>query len=108
LRIGDVALHAAHRELARQRAAAAVLDHVAQALHRGWLADDAAVEPLAARLQGFDEAHRAVDRGPFLIAGDEEGDAATMLPMRLHEALAGDDHRRQRGLHVSGAAAIEL
>jgi hypothetical protein len=48
LRIGDVRLHAARREAARKRAAAAVLDHVAELAHRGRLADDAVVDGLAA------------------------------------------------------------
>ena len=48
LRIGDVALHAADAQLARERAAAAVLDRVAEPAHRRRLADDAVVEARAA------------------------------------------------------------
>jgi hypothetical protein len=44
VRVGDVALNTLDRELAAHGAAAAVLDHVAGALHRGGLADDAVVQ----------------------------------------------------------------
>ena len=49
VRIGDVTLHAADAQLARERAAAAVLDRVAEAPDRGRLADDAVVGPRALR-----------------------------------------------------------
>ena len=71
-----------HGELARQRAAAAVLDHVAEPLHRRGLADDAAVELFAARLERLHDAHGAVDRRPFFVAGDQQRHRATMLRMR--------------------------
>jgi hypothetical protein len=48
VRVGHVALHALAPPGARQRAAAAVLHHVAHAVHRSGLAHDAGVQPLAA------------------------------------------------------------
>ena len=61
VRVGDVALHALDGELAAHGAAPAVLDHVAAALDRGGLADDAVVEALAARGQRVADDHGAVD-----------------------------------------------
>ena len=62
VRVGDVALHAEDAQLAAERAAAAVLDRVADALDRGRLADDAVVEADAALDQPVADARRAVDR----------------------------------------------
>ena len=47
LRIGGVALHAVHDELAGEAAAPADLDHVAQALRIGRLADQTGIERFA-------------------------------------------------------------
>ena len=108
MRIGDVALHALDGQLAGERAAAAVLDRVAQPAHRGGLADDAVVEQLAARLERRADPDGAVDREAFLVGGDEESDRSRMRGPRGDELLAGHHHRGQRGLHVGGAAAIQL
>ena len=65
------------RAAARERAAAAVLDHVAERAHRSRLADDAVVErasPCAGSRSH--DAHRAVDRRAFLVGRDQKGDAA--------------------------------
>ncbi len=74
VRIGDVALHALDGQLAAQRAAPAVLDHVADALDRGRLTDDAVVEPFAALLQRVADDGRAVDDRAFLVAGEQQRD----------------------------------
>ena len=108
LRVGDVALDAAHRELARQRAAAAVLDHVAELLDRGRLADDAGVQPLAACLQPLHQAHRAVHRRAFFVAGDQQRDGARVFGVRGDETFGGHREGGDRTLHVGGAAAVEL
>ena len=63
---------------------------------------------LAARLQQFDQAHRAVDRRAFFVAGQQEGDGAGMGRMLLHELFDRHHHRGDRGLHVGRAAAVEL
>ena len=65
-----------------QRAAAAVLDHVAEAVDRRWLADDAVVERLARGAQPIDDAHRAVDGGTFLVGGDQQRDRPLVLRVR--------------------------
>jgi hypothetical protein len=51
MRVGDVALDALDRQLAGQRAAPAVLDHVAERVDRGRFADDAEVEHSRRALQ---------------------------------------------------------
>jgi hypothetical protein len=76
LRVGDVALHALHGELARQAAAAAVLDGVAEGGRGGGLADDAVVEGLAAGLEGFDDQGGAVGGVAFFVGGEQQGDGA--------------------------------
>ena len=107
LRIGDVALHALDAQLARQRAAAPVLDHVAERAHRGRLADDAVVEPNALRSEPVAERDGAVERRPFLVARDQEGDRAGGIGARGDELLDRDHHRGERALHVGGAAAMQ-
>ena len=79
VRIGDVALHAFDDELAGKRAAPAVLDHVAGALDRGRLADDAVVRLLAALGERLDHLHRAVGGGPFLVGSEQQRDRAAMI-----------------------------
>ncbi len=108
VRIGDVALHAVDHQLAGHGAAAAVLDHVADLLHRGRFADDAVVELFAACLQLIADDHGAVDGRAFFVAGDQEADRAPVVRMRCDEFLDGDHHRRQRGLHVGRAASVQL
>ncbi len=107
LRIGDVALHAEDAQLAAEGAAAAVLDRVAEALDRGRLADDAVVEADAALDQPVADPRRAVDRRPFLVAGDQQRHAAAMRRPGGGELLGGHDHGGDRALHVGGAAAVE-
>ncbi len=90
------------------RAAAAVLDHVAQHVGRGRLADQAVVELFAARLEHVADHHGAVGGRAFLVAGDQEGDRALVVGVRGGEFLARDHHGRDRGLHVGRAAAVQL
>ena len=90
------------------RAAPAVLDHVAGALDRGGLADDAVVEPLAARLELFADHHRAIDGRAFFVAGEQEGDRQAGVGLRGQKFFDGHDHGGQRGFHVAGAAAVQL
>ena len=107
LRIGDVALHAFHRERAGERAAAAVLDHVAELADRGRLADDAVIEFLAALRERLDHAHRAVDGGPLLVGSEQHRDRAGVIGMLADEIRDRRDERRDRGFHVGSAAAVE-
>src|SRR5258706_8492052 len=103
--IGNVRLHTAHQEPPRKRSAATVADRVAERVQRRWLADDAVVEPLAARLQPLDDPHRAVDRGTFFVGGQQEGDRAGVRRALGDESLHSDDERSDRGLHVGAPTA---
>ena len=107
VRIRDVALHAPDRQRARERAAAAVLDRVAELRRRGRFADDAVVHRLVARTQRLDDAGRAVGRDAFFVGRDEQRDGTRMCRVRRDELLGGGHERRDRGLHVGGATPEE-
>ncbi len=72
--VGDVALDAAHGELAAERAATSVLDHVPRFAHGSGFAHDAVVQLLTLGTQLLDDHLGAVDRWAFLVAGEKEGD----------------------------------
>ena len=79
LRVGHVALDPAYGQAAAQASAPADLDHVAQLAVAGGLADEAPIDPLAARLQHLDDAAGTVDGGPLLVARDQKGDRAAVV-----------------------------
>ena len=87
--IGHMALHAAYRHSRSQRATAAVLDHIAHAGRGRGLSHHTPIDFLVARFQPFDHFHRAVFGGAFLVAGNQEGDAAIVVgvTLALMEAL---------------------
>src|SRR5690606_37234174 len=66
-RIGDVAAGAAYTQLAVQRAAPAIADHVTCLAGAGRFAHHAPGDFLATSFQYFDHAPRAVDSDAFLI-----------------------------------------
>jgi hypothetical protein len=72
--VGDVALDAIDRQHRRQRPAAAVLHHVAEAIDGGGLADHAEIDRLAGRGQFLDDLDRAVDGRSLFVRGDEQRD----------------------------------
>ena len=103
-----MALDAVDIERARQRAAAADLDAVAERLDIAGLAEHAMVEFLAARRDPLQQLDGAVDGNRFLVAGDQERDRAFRLAAMVSEIF---QHRRDAAgdaaLHVDGAAAIQ-
>src|SRR5437899_1937468 len=104
-----MALHAPDREPAAHAAAPADLDHLPQPLWIGRLADDAGVEFLAAFLEPAQHRLGAVDRGPFLIAGDEKADRAVEPALALcQEARGGSGEGADGPLHVGGPAPDQL
>ncbi len=107
LRVGHVALDPAYGQAAAQASAPADFDHVAQLAVAGGLADEAPIDPLAARLQHLDDAAGTVDGGPLLVARDQKGDRTAVVRMRSHEFLDGRHHRRETALHVGRAAAVK-
>ncbi|MNZ24905.1 hypothetical protein D3C78_420620 [compost metagenome] len=102
-----MALYAAYRQLAAERATAAVLHHVAHQRSAGGFADDAPVQALAAGGQALDHGFGAMVGRAFLVTGDEEGDGALVLRMLGDETLHGHQHGGQAALHVRRATAAE-
>ncbi len=89
-------LDAAHQQLSGERAAAAVLQGVAERVDRGRLAHDAVVDQLLAALQFLDHAHRTVDCRAFLVRGEEQGDGAGVLRPLGNEDFGSDHKGRDR------------
>ena len=65
------------------------------------------VERLPLGERPVEELDRAVDRGAFFVAGDEEADRARERALG-DEAQGGGDRGGDAALHVAGAAAPEL
>jgi hypothetical protein len=108
VRVADMALHACHLDGDVHAPAAADLGHVAEHALAGRLAHDAGIEALAAAREQVEHLARAVDRGAFLVARDQQADrAAEAGAARGEEALRRGDEGRDRALHVRGAAAVE-
>ncbi len=107
VRVGDVTLHAVHRQATGERAATAHLDGVAQHVGAGRLADDAPVDLLVACFEHLHHLARAVDRWAFLVAGEQESERARVVRMLRDESLGGRHHRGEAALHVGGTARIQ-
>ena len=72
-------------EPAAQRAAPAILDHVAECLDRGGFSDDAEIELFATRLEGFDDGDCAIVGVAFFVGGEQVGQRAGMLRVGADE-----------------------
>ena len=84
-------------EPAGHAAAPADLDHVAERRRDGRLADQAGVEHLAVLPQPVQHLAGAVDRGAFLVAGDQQADRAGEVVAALgQEALGRGDEGGDR------------
>ena len=106
LGIGDMALNAAHREVAGQRTAPPDLQGVAEPLRIGRLADQAGIELLAAPDEPVEHLARAVDRRTFLVAGDQAADRPGR-PMLLEKTRGCGDEAGDRALHVDRATPVQ-
>ena len=49
-----------------------------------------------------------MERGAFLIGGDEQADGTLVPGVSGQKILDGGDKRRQRGFHVGRAAPVEM
>src|ERR1700674_1402969 len=108
MRIGDVALHAAHLQRAVQAAAPSDLDRLAETLGVGRLPDQAVIGALAFLLHPGEHLARAVDGRPLLVASDEQADRAVELAApRLGVVDGRRGEAGDRPLHVGGAPAVE-
>ena len=91
-----------------QRAAPSVLDHVAEAIDRRRLADDAIVDALARDAASFSTtlAVPSID-GPSSSDVRRSAIEPGASRMRRDERLDRRDERRERALHVGGTAAVQ-
>ena len=76
LRIGDMTLLAVHGDDDIEAAAAAVLDHVADAVLAGRFADQAMIERLALGRERIEHSLGAVDGRALFVAGEQKRDRA--------------------------------
>ncbi len=106
-RIGHVTRFAQHAQRSRQRAAAPVLDRIAEGLLARRLADQAPVDLLSAALEVIDDPACPVARIAFFIAGDQKSNGAAVPGAARDESLAGGHHGGQAAFHVGGATPIE-
>ena len=102
-----MALRAFHRQAARQRTAAAILDHVAGFLHRGRLADDAVIQFDLALFERLYHAHRAVGSRAFFIGSKHDRQRTRMIRMLGDEIRQRYDKGGQRAFHVGSAATVQ-
>ncbi len=107
MRVGGMTLDAMDREPASHAAAPADLDHVAQRLRAGRLADEASINGLVAALEPIEHLAGAVDRRSFLVSGDQQADRAGEVPPALQKGLHRRDEGGDRSLHVYGTAAAQ-
>ncbi len=105
MRIGDMALTAGHRQMAGQAATAAVLDHIAERVRVGRLADDAGIRLLPVGSGPFHHFHRAVDGIALFIAGDHQADRSAGTGFQ--NPRGGGDKGGDSAFHVGGTTAIE-
>ena len=90
-----------------QGAAPADLDHLAELVRVGGLADQAEIRDVAVRLHPFQHPHGAVGGGTLLVAGDQQ---AYRTARRRPLAQVRRRRRHETGdaaLHVAGAATVE-
>ena len=103
-----MALHACHLQDSVQTPAPADLDRVPDPLGVGGLAHETMIGLLALLLHPGEHLARAVDRGPFLIAGDEQADRAVDLAAaRLDIVERRGGEAGDGALHVRRTPAIE-
>ena len=65
-------------QVARQRAAPAVFNHIAQFVHGGRFADDAVVDKLVTRFQHIDDFGRTIQCVALFVGSNQECNAALM------------------------------
>ena len=103
MRIGDMPLRPLHFEPDVDRTAATDLHHIAQPVDAGGFTDEAQIGLVPRFAHEVDQRAGAVERGAFLVAGDDEADRAG-LGRHLGNRV---DHTGDRALHVDRAAAIK-
>src|SRR3989344_2528591 len=108
LRVGNVPLNTAHRELATERAAPPVLDHVTRFFDGGGFSHDAVIELFTTRLELLDHDLGAVHRGAFLVAGQKKSQRDLRIGRGGQELFHRHDKGGDGSFHIAGTTAIEL
>jgi hypothetical protein len=108
LRVSHVPLLAMHEHAAGERAAPADLDGIAQGLDAGRFADEAVIDLDPVFAKPLHDLDRAMERGTFLVGGDEQADGTLVPGVFGQKILDRGDKRRQRGFHVSRAAPVKI
>ena len=103
-----MALLAFDGQVARQRAAAAVFQHIAQFIHGSRFADDTVINQLSTRFQYIDDFGRAVQRVALFVGSNQKRNAALMIGMFGNETLAGGNETGNAGFHIRRAATIQM
>ena len=106
MRISNMALLAFDGQVARQRAAPAVFNHIAQFVHGGRFADDAVVDKLVARFQYIDDFGRTVQRVALFVGSNQKRNATLVIGMFGNKAFAGGNETGDTGFHVRRAAPV--
>ena len=101
-----MSLFAFDGQFARQRAAPAVFNHVAQFVHGGRFADDAVVDKLVTRFQHIDDFGRTIQCVALFVGSNQECNAALMVGMFGNEAFAGGNEAGDAGFRVRRAASV--
>src|SRR2546429_3955224 len=105
--IRHVPLHTVYREAPTEGSPAADLDGVADRVFARGLAHHTPVYALAPCCERLDHALGPVDRGPFLVAGDEISERALVTGMGADELLRRCEHRGKSTLHIGRAPAVK-
>lgn len=100
LGIGDVTLDTVDGENATQRTSAPDAHDIAKICVARGFAEDAPVGRFPTLLQCLHYAQRAVARRTFLVAGDQQCDAAAVLAVRCQKLLDRHDHGGEAAFHV--------
>ena len=93
-------------QVARQRAAPAVFNHIAQFVYGGRFADDAIVDKLVARFQHINDFGRTIQRIALFVGSNQKHNAALVIGMFGNKAFAGSNEAGDAGFHVRRAAPV--
>ena len=100
-----MALRAGHRDHPIDRAATTDFYHIAQYVRIGRFADQTVINNFALLLKPAKHFARAVNARAFFVAGDEKGNRAADISLRLLMRRHGGDKSRNRAFHIGRASS---
>lgn len=107
VRIAGMALGPLGRQRSVQAAPPPDLYHLPQLGGIGRLAGDTGVEALAAGRQGLQHLFSTVDRGPFLVSGDQKTDRSLRSPLGRQIVGNRGHESGDRPFHIGRAAPVQ-